>query len=39
MERVAVVTRDENWGVAAEIEIVVNWLEELKRLTPIDRPP
>ena len=32
-ERFVMVTRDETWGVATEIKIVLNWLEELKRLT------
>ena len=33
-EHFVVVTSDETWGVATEIKIVLNWLEELKRLAP-----
>ena len=32
-ERFVIVTQDETWGVATEIKIVLNWLDELKRLT------
>ena len=37
-ERFVMVTKDETWGVATEIKVVLNWFEELNRLVPTGRP-